>query len=88
MSQLASTIAATASGLRSSAMATPKMVTGMPRPAKRRCRRQKPTRLPYSYIDSIGRSRCPTRAVTKPNSVRRDSDDGSPWRIEFSAPSS
>ena len=49
--------AAAASGLRSSASAQPKIVTGRLRSWNRRCKRQKPTRLPYSNMPSAARSR-------------------------------
>ena len=69
-------------------MATPKTVTGTARSVNRRCRRQKPTRLPNSYIDSMGSARSPMRGSTKPNSVSSVSEPASPWSTLFSAPSS
>ena len=50
--------------------------------------RQKPARLPYSYIDSVERSRPPTMGVPPGVSVRKTSEAGSPFRIVFSPPSS
>ena len=53
MSQPASFIAATMSGLRCSAVATPNTVAGHLRSVKARHSRQKPAREPYSNIDSM-----------------------------------
>src|SRR5580693_1359183 len=53
MSQPASFMAATISGFRFSAVATPNTVVGSLRSANIRQRRQKPAREPYSNIDSI-----------------------------------
>ena len=69
-------------------MATPKIVTGTSRSVNSRCSRQKPTRLPNSYIDSMGSARSPMRGSAKPNSVSSVSEPASPWRMLFSAPSS
>ena len=53
MSQPASFMAATTSGLRFSAVATPNTVVGILRSVNIRHSRQKPAREPYSNIDSI-----------------------------------
>jgi hypothetical protein len=51
---------AATSGLRSSATAAAKKVTGMSALSKIRKSRQIPARDPYSYIDSTARSRWPS----------------------------
>ena len=51
--------------------------------------RQKPARLPYSYIDSVLTDRgAPTSGVPPGVSVRKTSDAASPFRTVFSPPSS
>jgi hypothetical protein len=59
-----------------------------PRSSNSRRIRQKPARLPYSYIDSVEKSRSPTHGAPPGVSVRNTSDAGSPFRTVFSPPSS
>ena len=60
----------------------------MLRSPKVRRMRQNPARLPYSYIDSMLRSRSPWSATPPGVSDRKVSDAGSPFRTVFSPPSS
>ena len=62
-------IALAAPGLRSSARAQAKTVSFSPRSSNSRSTRQKPTRLPYSNIDSAARSRSPCGTGGVPTSV-------------------
>jgi predicted MFS family arabinose efflux permease len=86
ISHSASTIAATASGLRCIAMVTANAVTGRRRCDKSRHSRQKPTREPYSQSDSAVGARCGTEVVMC--SVRKATEPGSPCSTELSPPSS
>ena len=81
-------MAATTSGLRANAVATPNTVTGSLRSLKMRQSRQKPAREPYSNIDSIFIWRWPGQGCAPSTSDRNASDALSPCRIEFSPPSS
>jgi hypothetical protein len=45
--------ASTTAGLRASAIATPKIVSGHPRASNSRSSRHPPARAPYSYTDSM-----------------------------------
>src|SRR6201995_6016548 len=88
MSQPASFMAATASGFRCRAVATPNTVTGSLRPVKIRHSRQKPAREPYSNIDSILAWSCPGQGCAPSTSDKNASEARSPCRMLFSPPSS
>lgn len=77
-----------AGGLRSSATAQPNAVIGTPRSANSRAMRQKPTRVPYSYMLSAARSRSPMGTRGAETSVSAVSERPSPSPIEYSEPSS
>ncbi len=84
----ASTMALPASGFLARASATAYTVTGRFFSVKRRCRRQKPAREPYSYNDSMLACRTPGKAAAPTISESRCSDWVSPFRMQFSPPSS
>ena len=88
MSQPASFMAATTSGFRFSAIATPNTVAGKLRSVNVRHSRQKPAREPYSNIDSILAWRWPGQGCAPSTSDRKASEARSPSRILFSPPSS
>ncbi len=88
ISQPASRMAATPSGLRASAVATPNTVTGSPRALNSRHSRQNPAREPYSYMDSTFMWRWSGHGIAPSTSERKASDSRSPCRIERSPPSS
>ena len=88
MSQPASFMAATISGLRFSAVATPNTVVGNFRSVNIRHSRQKPAREPYSNIDSILAWRWPGQGCAPSTSDRNASEARSPCRMLFSPPSS
>ena len=79
--------AATASGLRLSAIATPNTVSGSLRSSNMRSRRHSPAREPYSYSDSMLMWRI-GKACAPMISDRKVSDAGSPCSTLFSPPSS
>jgi hypothetical protein len=81
-------MAATASGARASAVATPNTVSGRLRSLNNRHRRQKPAREPYSYIDSTFMCRWPGQGWAPSTSERKASEVASPCRIQRSPPSS
>ncbi len=79
--------ASTTAGLRASAIATPKIVSGMPRSRNKRKIRHTPARDPYSYSDSI--DWCLAANACAPMiSDKNVSDALSPCNTLFSAPSS